>query len=177
MPFLWYSETELQIKVEQTLRARGRQLVASGDWTDPDSQLDEIFLRSEDLSPDIHVSRWSLPKQKPLLFVEILWRDAEGTRVFGANAVIEDGASLSILDFDPWPGQAMRRFDAEGPYEPAFLDAWAIGSRRYVLKFSRGYESIGMQLMELVPTGRSSFPHGSVSGQAHETRLNLSLVA
>jgi hypothetical protein len=73
--------------------------------------------------------------------------------------VIEEGASLSILDFDPWPGQAMRRFDAQGqPYEPAFLNAWAIGNRRYVLKFSRGYESIGIQLMELVPTGKGLVP-------------------
>ena len=109
----------------------------------------------------VATSRWSLPAQKPLLFVEIVWRNKNGAATFGANAVVEEGADLSILDFAPVSSK-------EGPpdkdqipnfadYEPAFLNAWAIGNRRFVLRFTRFYEGYVAELLELVP-GRGLVP-------------------
>jgi len=51
---------------------------------DDPGPLDRAFLGPQPLRSDIRISRWSPPGQKPLLFVEIVWRTSDLTAVFGA---------------------------------------------------------------------------------------------
>jgi len=160
------------VQAENLLLARGRALVTSEEWkvklgADERGLLDRAFLGPQPLRSDIHISRWSPPGQKPLLFVEIVWRTSDLTAVFGANAVIEEGVILSILDFDPRPGEQMREGTEQAntwdEYEPVFRNAWVIGNRRFVLKFTRYYEGFATELMELVP-GKGLVPTGIFYG-------------
>jgi hypothetical protein len=48
-------------------------------------------------------------------------------------------------------------------YEPVFRNAWVIGNRRFVLKFTRYYEGFATELMELVP-GKGLVPTGIFYG-------------
>lgn len=160
------------LQVENLLLARSRALITSEEWevklgADEPGPLDRIFLGPQPLRSDIHISRWSPPGQKPLLFVEIVWRSTDNTAVFGANAVIEQGQALSIPDFDPRPGEQMRegseQADTWDEYEPVFRNAWVIGGRRFVLKFTRYYEGFATELMEMVP-GKGLVPTGIFYG-------------
>jgi hypothetical protein len=156
-------------KFEKALLKQGQKLVASEAWKARDEKdsearrLDRIFLGTAPLHYDIHLSRWSLPARRPLLFAEIVWKDDRGDAVFGANAVMEENEVLSILDFDPTPGENMRikgeHANTWDDYEPVFLNAWAIGSRQFVLKFTRFYEGYSAELMEIV-RGKGLVPTG-----------------
>ncbi len=134
---------------------------------DEPGPLDRAFLGPQPLRTDIHISRWSPPGQKPLLFVEIVWRASDLTAVFGANAVIEEGAIPSMLDFDPRPGEQMREGREQAntwdEYEPVFRNAWAIGNRRFVLKSLATTKDLHMELMEIVP-GKGLVPTGIFYG-------------
>jgi hypothetical protein len=155
-------------KIEKLLFERARTLVASEEWKgnmaarlgprpypDDAQKRDKAFLEKTNSFGSLHLSRWSLPGRNSLLFAEIVWTSNEGTSLFGANAVIEDGDVPSILDFDTRPGEQMRagteQADTWSNYSTVFLNAWAIGSRRFVLKYTRYYEGYGIDLMEIVP--------------------------
>ena len=163
--------------IEKSLLARGRALVGSKEWGrhsfDPSTAgLDRAFLEAPPLYDEVHLSRWSLKGRKPLLFVQIVWRGQKGEALFGANAVVEEGDVPSILDFDARPGEQMRTGDNEQAnswdytwdhFQPVFMNAWVIGSRRFVLKYTQYYEGFGVELMELIP-GRGLTPTGIAYG-------------
>ena len=168
--FLGDSEqAETKATIEKAALNRSRQLVASEAWKTRSKELasearrlDEVFLQSQTLSYDLHMARWRPSGHKALLFAQIVWRGRSHEAIFGANVILEEGEVLSILDFDSRPGEEMRVGDNEQAntwdfYEPVFLNAWGIGNRLFVLKFTRYYESIRTDLMELVS------PEGLVS--------------
>lgn len=164
VPFVGEMEQlETKLKVEKAALNQARQLVASKEWkarkevNDEASRLDRVLFETQSLNYDLHLARWSLSGHKPLLFAQIVWRERSREPVFGANVILEEGEALSILDFDSRPGEEMRvgeneQADTWNTYEPVFLNAWAIGNRRFVLKFTRYYESVSADLMELIPS-------------------------
>jgi hypothetical protein len=166
---LWYfAEEKAKEKVERIARDKAREIVSSESWRtsrdfiEASRHLDDEFLATQG-SDDVNLSRWTLPGHAPLLFAEIVWRYS-GEAVFGANVILDDGLPPTILDFDSRPAEQMRVPENEqgntwDPYEPIFLNAWAIGPRLFVLKFIRYYEYFDSKLMELIP-GKGLMPTG-----------------
>jgi hypothetical protein len=110
-----------------------------------------LGLRYED-----HLLRWRVPGRNPLLFIEAIWRDGKGAAVTGATAVVEEG-TFTVLAFDPRLGKLMRTPETvstggwQRPESGVFLNAWAVGNRRFVLVYTQGYEGFSVELKELIP--------------------------
>lgn len=122
-----------------------------------DRSMDRIFLTNAQIRYEAHLLRWRLPGGMPLLLAEVVWKDEKGIVIFGATAVTEEASALRLLDFDPRIGVLTRipEIANEGgwqyPESGVFLNAWAIGGRRLVLRTLRGYEGFSVELPELVP--------------------------
>jgi hypothetical protein len=174
-PLVTADENDSVLRVEILLLAKARALISRPEWasisTDPsDRELDQTFLTSEPLYHQVHLLQWLLPGRKPLLFIQIVWR-GKGAPLFGVNAIVEESENPAILDFDPRPGEQMRagndggnswKFEWDG-FEPAFVNAWQIGNRKFILKFVRYYEGYAVSLTELVP-GKGLVPVGLEDG-------------
>ena len=127
-------------------------------------RMNQAFLAGSKLEPVMRYSRWSPPGRPPLLFVEALWTGAGNLPLFGCSAVVEQGSELRVLSFDQRQAAQMRMGEFSNRswklQEPsAFLSAWKIGTRYFVLTHLSGYEGFAVQLMELVP-GKGLVPVG-----------------
>ena len=151
--------------VAKLLLTHAREIVKDENWgIDPVSKevadsarrMNQIFLNDSSLIPAARYTRWSPPGSKPLLFAEALWIGAGDLPLFGCEAVIEEGNRPSILWFDDSKAGQMRMAEFAGQtwslYEPsAFLNAWKIGNRYFVLTYVTGYEGYEVAVMELIP--------------------------
>jgi hypothetical protein len=147
--------------IEKVLLKRGRAIVNSDTWKIDESetakQMDRAFLNIGGLRFSGRFQRWSVPGRKPLLFVEAVWNDAQGKPLFGGDAVIEEGDEPAVLNFSPKEGQLMRVPETLGvggwkrPARSIFLNAWSVGTRRFVLIHTQGYEGFSVELMEIIP--------------------------
>ena len=157
------------VELEQLLKAHGvaivKQRQAGNDGGSAEAlKLDKAFLDAGSFAAQTHISRWNPQGGKPLLFAEIVWQSKDGEAVFAANAIVEQGQTLEILDFDSRPAEQMRvpyneKADTWHSYVPVFLNAWVLGTHHFVLKYTQYYEGFSVDLMELVP-GKGLVPTG-----------------
>ncbi len=161
-------EDLLTTKVAAILLERAKKTVADESWKADQPEavaMNRRFRTSSKLREKGRLQRWAIPGRKPLLFAEWVWSDEKGAALFAATAVLEESAGKVpvVLDFDPRYAEMMRipEFLGEGGWEqpelPAFLNAWAIGNSRFVLRYTRGYEGFIVELLELVP-GKGLLP-------------------
>jgi hypothetical protein len=158
----------------QLLLSQARGIVKNADWmiepntrkslADRTRRMNQLFLTGARLEPEIRYSRWSPPGRAALLFVEALWIDKSNLPLFACDAVVEEGNALTILWFSATQAEYMRMgefanntWKLDGP--TAFLNAWKIGNRCFVLSHDSGYEEFRVRLMELVP-GKGLVPVG-----------------
>jgi hypothetical protein len=161
-------------ELRQLLLSQARGIVKNADWMiDPNTRknladrirrMNQLFLTGSRPEPEIRYSRWSPPGRTSLLFVEALWIDKSNLPLFACDAVVEEGDALTILSFSTTQAEHMRMSEfASNKWkldEPtAFLNAWKIGNRYFVLSHDRGYEGFSVRLMELVP-GKGLAPAG-----------------
>jgi hypothetical protein len=155
---------------EKALLELGRKIVGDEDWqaegSDEVRRMNRAWLTS-DLRHSVRVLQWRLTGRTPLLLMESVWTD-NGKPVFAGNGVIEEGSPLAILAFEPGPAKMMRvpeiMFDGWQRSEAgAFLNAWSVGKRLFVLLHSVGYEGFSVELMEIVP-GKGFVPTGIAFG-------------
>jgi len=152
----------------ELLRQHGRAVVKDEEWMIPQAniskefadrirRMNRTFLTEVTVAPRIRYFRWRPPGRNPLLFVEALWVDGDGTLpLFACDAVIEEGSELKVLSLLPTQGEYMRIGEFEHhawklEETNAFLNAWKIGGRYFVLLYRSGYEASSVELMELVP--------------------------
>jgi hypothetical protein len=174
MPVEVLQESKLHMELGQILLSQARGIVKNADWTiqsytrkssaDRIRRMNQLFLTGARLEPEIRYSRWSPPGRTSLLFVEALWIDKSNLPLFACDAVVEEGDALTILSFSTTQAEHMRMSEfASNKWkldEPtAFLNAWKIGNRYFVLSHDRGYEGFSVRLMELVP-GKGLAPAG-----------------
>jgi hypothetical protein len=155
------------------LLALGRKTVGDENWkaerSDETRRMDREFLTGTNLRVESRTQRWNLPGSKPLLFLETVWRDQNDKPLFGADAIVEQSAASTILSFDAREGELMRVTEtiSTGGWRPpesgVFLNAWAIGGRRFVLVYTVGYEGFSVELKEIVP-GKGLVPTGIAFG-------------
>ena len=125
-------------------------------------RMNQAFLAGSKLEPAMRYFRWSPPGRAPLLFVEAAWTGADNLPLFGCSAVIEQGSALTVLSFDQSRAVQIRvseHFDSSLQEPSAFLNAWKIGNRYFVLTHLSFYEGFAVRLMELVP-GKGLVPVG-----------------
>ena len=155
--------------IRKLLFGRAREIVKDENWeadTNRNGSVENqqrvrewnraLLAASED-NIRIDVQRWEPPGRKPLLFVMALWvpESAEkGMAVFAAEAVLEEGDPLKMLSFEYDEAEKMRMSEFipwSWNFESmnAFLNAYRIGNRYFVLRRKVGYESGGVELQEL----------------------------
>jgi hypothetical protein len=166
MPVWVEKESERTMALRRLLFSHARGIVKSDDWMiragsearlqDRIRRMNQSFLAGSKLEPVMRYFRWSPAGRPPLLFVEALWTGASSLPLFACSAVVEQGSALTILSFDQTQASYMRmgefanhRWELEEP--GAFLNAWKIGNRYFVLTHLSGYEGFTVRLMELVP--------------------------
>ena len=155
MPVWEAREIEQTMALGRLLFSHARGTVKSDDWMtgargeerlqDRIRQMNRLFLAGSKLEPVMRYFRWSPPGRPPLLFVEALWTGAGSLPLFACSAVVEQGNALTILSFDQIQASYMRmgefanrRWELQEP--GAFLNAWKIGNRYFVLTHRSGYE-------------------------------------
>ena len=154
-------------EIRKILLKRAQAIVKDENWEiaemrrDSDDyqrarELNRRFLSSTDDALRIQVQRWEPPGRKPLLFVIALWvpdsTDKEAA-VFAAEAILEEANPLKLLSFEYHEAQRMRMGEFASwswtfDNMDAFLNAYKIGNRYFILRRQVGYESGGVALQE-----------------------------
>ncbi|HME06462.1 MAG TPA: hypothetical protein VKG25_05400, partial [Bryobacteraceae bacterium] len=180
MPVEAWNSAESTPAIAELLLKQGREVVKDENWmndqpntrkefADRIRRMNRTFLAPVSVAPQIRYFRWRPPGRKPLLFVEALWvGDEDNLPLFACNAVIEEGPELRLISFTTDHAEEMRMQEfAQSTWKPdethAFLNAWKIGGRYYVLRYSSGYESYSVELTEVVP-GKGLVPVGIAYG-------------
>lgn len=152
-------------RVLQVLTEKAKSIVDGEDWgvpehlaAHPDSahprKINQLFrAQVGNGEPELRMWRWAAAGSPPLLFVEVVWWDrSSNLALFAANVILEQGRDLRIISFNYEKGEWMRfpsfsDFDFSIDRErAAFLNAWKIGGRAYVLTFAYSYGGTSMTL-------------------------------
>jgi hypothetical protein len=182
IPFLpvdLLSSAEPGRALDQLLLSRARRIVTGPDWLieqkaasspaaklayDRVRRMNQLLLDRGPLRQEVRCFRWSPPGQAPLLFLEEVWSASASEPVFNASAVVQqDGDLLTIVSFDDAQARAMRvGLLPERSWKlqefPAFLNAWRIGNRSFVLTHLGGLGFV-VELKEIV-SGKGLVPVG-----------------
>ena len=153
-------------QITAVLVREARGFVKSEDWNlDPNAspefaarirRANRAVMSGSLPAPQLRVQLWGT-----LLFVEAVWLGSDNLPLFACDAVFQERV---LQAFTARRAEYMRMEEfADRDWRltgrSAFLGAWQIGGRRYVLQYSEGLEAYSVELMELVP-GKGLGPAG-----------------
>lgn len=126
-------------------------------------RMNRAFLGGEGKRTEINIKRSPQASGASVLFVSAICRTESGEPLFAADAAFEEAALPKPIYYSDDKAALMRESEYKGAVwrlEPLIMNAWAIGNRRFVVRYLRSYEERYLDVMEMVPGNLELKPVG-----------------